>query len=181
MPTVAKRPCPNCRTLIENGNCISCRKIRAKMRGKTAERGYDQAHRRLRVQCFDRDAWRCMECQWEPALVRSCREAGVPCPPVAVVLAELRHAFESGGMYLEMDHIVPIAQRPDLRLDLDNMATLCKACHSKKTAREDGGFGRAGSHGNAAKCAPIHADSVRIAPETTRNPGVQTSAMLGAA
>ncbi len=43
----------------------------------------------------------------------------------------------------EVDHIVP--HRNDERLFYDplNLQSLCRSCHSAKTAREDGGFGRA--------------------------------------
>ena len=37
----------------------------------------------------------------------------------------------------EVDHIIPIAERPDLRLDYDNLQSACKSCHSAKTAREN--------------------------------------------
>jgi 5-methylcytosine-specific restriction enzyme A len=36
----------------------------------------------------------------------------------------------------EVDHKIPIAQRPDLRLDGDNLQSLCKHHHSRKTRRE---------------------------------------------
>jgi 5-methylcytosine-specific restriction protein A len=36
----------------------------------------------------------------------------------------------------ELDHIVPIRLRPDLRLVVDNLQPLCKSCHSKKTGNE---------------------------------------------
>jgi 5-methylcytosine-specific restriction endonuclease McrA len=34
------------------------------------------------------------------------------------------------------DHIVPVAERPDLRYELSNGACRCRACHSRKTIRE---------------------------------------------
>lgn len=43
----------------------------------------------------------------------------------------------------EVDHIIPFKGIDDpLRLDETNLQSLCKSCHSKKTATEDGGFGR---------------------------------------
>jgi len=41
----------------------------------------------------------------------------------------------------EVDHI--IAHRGDMTLfwDTNNWASLCKPCHSRKTALQDGGFG----------------------------------------
>jgi 5-methylcytosine-specific restriction enzyme A len=42
-----------------------------------------------------------------------------------------------------VDHIVPFNGLADpLRLDWANLQSLCKPCHSRKTSREDGGFGR---------------------------------------
>ncbi|MEO0958930.1 MAG: HNH endonuclease signature motif containing protein [Pseudomonadota bacterium] len=39
---------------------------------------------------------------------------------------------------LEVDHIKPVRDRPDLAFDLDNLQTLCGSCHSKKTIEEIG-------------------------------------------
>lgn len=41
-----------------------------------------------------------------------------------------------------VDHIVPHKGDQDLFWDSGNWQPLCKPCHDKKTAREDGGFGR---------------------------------------
>lgn len=38
---------------------------------------------------------------------------------------------------VEVDHVVPIRERPDLRLDMSNLQSVCHACHSAKTAREN--------------------------------------------
>ncbi len=43
----------------------------------------------------------------------------------------------------DVDHIKPHRGDQDLMWDVDNLQALCHACHSKKTAREDGGFGNA--------------------------------------
>lgn len=37
----------------------------------------------------------------------------------------------------EVDHIIPIKLRPDLRLEWTNLQSLCKSCHSKKTRSEN--------------------------------------------
>jgi 5-methylcytosine-specific restriction endonuclease McrA len=34
------------------------------------------------------------------------------------------------------DHILPVAERPDLRYEVSNGACRCRACHSRKTIRE---------------------------------------------
>ena len=38
----------------------------------------------------------------------------------------------------QVDHIIPIAQRPDLRLDPTNLRGLCDTCHSRHTASQQG-------------------------------------------
>lgn len=40
----------------------------------------------------------------------------------------------------DVDHVVPLARGGSN--DIGNLQPLCHACHSRKTAREDGGFGR---------------------------------------
>jgi 5-methylcytosine-specific restriction enzyme A len=42
----------------------------------------------------------------------------------------------------EADHIVSIREAPELRLKWSNLRALCKPCHSRRTAR-DQGFGKA--------------------------------------
>ena len=37
---------------------------------------------------------------------------------------------------MEVDHIIPKSQRPDLRFVLSNLITLCPNCHRRKTIRE---------------------------------------------
>lgn len=51
-----------------------------------------------------------------------------------------------------VDHVQSRAVRPDLALEPDNLRTLCHACHSRKTARQDHAFGRAPKSGPAADC-----------------------------
>jgi 5-methylcytosine-specific restriction endonuclease McrA len=104
--------------------------------GTSAERGYDADHRRLRVLCFIRDEWRCVDCGWEPNVVNDFRRFELGPPAVAQVLAELRERFSQGEKQLHADHQIPIEVRPDLRLSLDNLRIRCNGCHSAKTMRE---------------------------------------------
>ena len=144
------RPCgqPGCRTLCEARYCPAHKKSVAKQqdeqRGGSAARGYDADHRRLRVLCFIRDEWRCVDCGWEPNLVKDFRQFELGPPPVEQVLAELRERFSQGERHLHADHQIPIAARPDLRLDLDNLRTRCNTCHSAKTMRETASTVRVG-------------------------------------
>lgn len=41
----------------------------------------------------------------------------------------------------EVDHATPHRGDRDLLMDPGNLTSMCKPCHSKKTVREDGGFG----------------------------------------
>lgn len=80
---------------------------RDKRRGSAAERGYDAAWHKLRRSILRRDP-----------LCAMCRQAG-----------RVRAA-------MEVDHIIPIAERPDLRLVEDNLQPLCRPCHRIKTAMD---------------------------------------------
>lgn len=43
----------------------------------------------------------------------------------------------------ELDHIIPHCGDMELFWDRENWQGLCRPCHSRKTATEDGGFGNA--------------------------------------
>jgi 5-methylcytosine-specific restriction endonuclease McrA len=156
-----RRPCtaPGCPMLTYGGPCEQHRRARQRehdvRRGTSAERGYDASFRRLRVLCFQRDEWRCVDCGWQPKTVRIFREAELGEPPVQEVLKELRQAFGRRERHLHADHQIPIADRPDLRLDLDNLRTRCDACHRAKTMRESV---RKGPVGPVKEVGPIGDD-----------------------
>jgi hypothetical protein len=57
-------------------------------------------------------------------------------PPIEKVFEELSTRFHQGKVHLHCDHKIPIEERPDLRLDLDGMQTLCSRCHGAKTMAE---------------------------------------------
>lgn len=80
---------------------------RDRARGSASERGYDAAWHRLRNAILARDP-----------LCRMCQAQG-----------RTRTA-------MEVDHIIPISERPDLRLVEGNLQPLCRPCHRIKTARE---------------------------------------------
>ena len=48
-----------------------------------------------------------------------------------------------GRLAQEVDHIMSIRERPALRLAWSNLRAMCKSCHSRRTAR-DQGFARPG-------------------------------------
>lgn len=39
---------------------------------------------------------------------------------------------------LEVDHVKPVRDRPDLAFDLTNLQTVCASCHTRKTRLECG-------------------------------------------
>jgi 5-methylcytosine-specific restriction enzyme A len=64
----------------------------------------------------------------------------------AAILAEeplcrecARHGIEHPAQTL--DHVIPIRNAPERRLDPTNLQPLCCPCHRAKTNRHDGGFG----------------------------------------
>jgi len=138
MPFAPLQPCsePRCWRVSDESRCpIHRRKAQARA-GTTTEQGYGQDHKRMRLLCFERDAWRCVKCKWEPDIVSDYREAGLGVPPTAAVLEELRVRYHAKRRHLHADHIVPVEVRRELRLDLSNMQTLCDLCHAKKTNAE---------------------------------------------
>lgn len=82
---------------------------RQKWRGKSTERGYDNRWREL----------------------RDCYAATFP----------LCEVCDENGIHVtmdEVDHIIPISGRDDpLRLEWDNLQSLCRRCHAIKTDRND--------------------------------------------
>lgn len=80
-------------------------------RGKTSARGYDAAWRKLRAVKLAANPL--CECD-------DCKATG------ATVAAQV------------VDHIIPIRQRPDLRLTWSNLRSMSKAHHDAHTAREQG-------------------------------------------
>lgn len=146
MPSLAKHACSmqGCRNAASAGSprCDACTKqhatIKAKARdaaiGNSTQRGYGSEHRLLRVMAFERDQWRCLDCGWQPGIVADAVTYGIETPPTDVILDSLRNAYRNGDRHLHGDHIIPIEDRPDLRLSLDNYATRCSDCHNWKTA-----------------------------------------------
>ena len=78
-------------------------------RGSAASRGYGSDWRRVRALVLA-----------EEPLCRFCLERGLYVPAEHV------------------DHIVPFAGAPELRLDRTNLRPLCEQCHQARTSREGG-------------------------------------------
>jgi 5-methylcytosine-specific restriction protein A len=127
MPYTPRRPCnaPGCTALAQLGES-RCAKHSAivqerrrerqrqldAQRGSARERGYDSRWAKARATYLAEHPL-CVEC--------------------------LKH-----GAYVEatvVDHIVPHKGDQKLFWDTGNWQPLCKPCHDRKTAREDGGWG----------------------------------------
>lgn len=121
MPTAAQRPCaaPGCSVLVTSGRCQRHAQQREQQRGKVAARGYGY--------------------RWQKA-----RTAYLALNPLCVVCQRAGIVRTA----TDVDHVVPHRGDAALMWDVANWQSLCHACHSIKTAREDGGFGRAGAVGS---------------------------------
>jgi 5-methylcytosine-specific restriction protein A len=110
----SRRPCkqPRCPNLTDSGYCDTHKTLATKndslWRGTPAERGYDHRWRKLRVDALKRDQYLCI----------MCRADGRATPAD------------------DVDHKIPIAFNPMLRLDIDNLQSLCREHHAKKTAED---------------------------------------------
>jgi len=119
MPFAARRPCthPGCAELTDSGRCAA--HAVAARRQSDARRGsgvwlYDRHWRKLR-------AWQLAE---HPLCVE-CEHAGRIVPAT------------------DVDHVIPHRGDSQKFGDPENLQSLCHSCHSRKTAREDNGFGNA--------------------------------------
>lgn len=117
MPIAAKHPCRKCGRLTAESYCDACKAKGAgrDVRRSSTQRGYGP--------------------RWQKA-----RAAYLRVHPIAVDYFQTHQ----GVIYAAevVDHIIP--HRGDMRLfwDPNNWQGLTKADHDRKTATEDGGFGR---------------------------------------
>lgn len=115
MPTQPKKPCkhPGCPNLTEGKYCEQHKAEHRADRMTSHQRGYDRQWRSA-SKIFLRQHPLCVICEREGRLT-----------PATVV-----------------DHIKPHKGDKELFWDRSNWQPLCKSCHDRKTANEDGGFGR---------------------------------------
>lgn len=123
MPRRPKKPCahPGCPELVEAGEryCKVHKRQEQKrydqQRGTAAQRGYNSRWRRYR-EWYLKQHPLCVQCQKEGRLIPA----------------------------TDVDHIIPVSGPDDpLFWDEKNHQALCHSCHSRKTAKENGGFGNA--------------------------------------
>jgi 5-methylcytosine-specific restriction protein A len=117
MPSRPLRACkyPRCPGLTESSFCSEheqtgqeTERQRNRWRGSAASRGYDRSWRKVAAQAAKRDRYLCVMCLAE----------GVVKP------------------YGLIDHIIPIRVKPDQRLNLDNLQSLCNNNHAVKTQQD---------------------------------------------
>jgi 5-methylcytosine-specific restriction protein A len=119
MPYAPKRPCPypGCSELTTGGPCEKHKRQAQReyesRRGSAASQGYGSRWQRA-SDAFKRKHPLCVKCQ----------------------AAGIIRASE------EVDHVTPHRGNTDLFWDQSNWQALCKPCHSRKTAEEDGRWGR---------------------------------------
>jgi 5-methylcytosine-specific restriction protein A len=114
MPIRRKTACstPGCGELRERGGrCPKHSRQRERQRGSARERGYDRTWEKLRR----------MKLAHDP-------------------LCQIQTHCSGATLATEVDHRVPIRQRPDLRLVMSNLQSACHRCHAAKTVRESGGW-----------------------------------------
>jgi 5-methylcytosine-specific restriction protein A len=116
MPSRPNRPCnvSGCLNLTTARYCDTHAADRDvvrsydRFRGTAASRGYDADWTKVRLHALERDRYLCLHCLSKDL----------------VTLA------------VDVDHIIPISVDPRRRLDLENLQSLCRPCHRKKTATE---------------------------------------------
>ncbi|MCE5270835.1 HNH endonuclease [bacterium] len=120
MPCAPPKPCahPGCPALVERGRRYCPKHQRQERqrsdeaRGTAAERGYGSRWQRASKRFLEKNKL-CAECERQDRLTKA----------------------------TVTDHIVPHKGNQKLFWDQSNWQPLCKPCHDRKTAREDGGFG----------------------------------------
>ncbi len=106
------KPCSNqpCSNFGNGGPCVQHRRQYEQNRGSARARGYDGTWQHLRLIVLA-----------ERPLCGECEALGWLEPAI------------------EVDHIIPISQRPELRLVRSNLQGLCRTHHSLKTVSEQRG------------------------------------------
>lgn len=127
MPWAAKRPCKHsgCPALVSKGYCnehqhkaAQARQQADSQRGTSSQRGYGSRWQKVRATFLAHHP-----------LCAHCKASGY------ITAAKV------------VDHIRPHRGDQALFWNHDNWQALCKPCHDRKTATEDGGFGNRNSTG----------------------------------
>ena len=116
MPTAAPKPCthPGCTVLVKAGRCELHHKAQRKQQDQRRDRG---------PRFYDKSLWRDRIRPHQLRLHPLCADCVVQ--GMIVAATDVEHIDGNTGN-----------NHPD------NLNSLCHSCHSKKTARQDGSFGR---------------------------------------
>lgn len=113
MANAPLRICPGCRkAFTRDPRCPSCTAKKPAYarqpdcRPPSSQRGYDGAWRKVRDLKLAQDP-----------LCQDCEEQGITEPAN------------------EVHHLLKVTDRPDLRLDMTNLRSLCGRCHKRRTRR----------------------------------------------
>lgn len=119
MPRKPKRPCsyPGCPELTEGRYC--------EKHEKEITKEYNRNNRTYKY-LYNSTRWKKLRIKFlkEHPLCAECGKKGIVRPAEVV------------------DHIIPHKGNKELFWDEDNLQALCKGCHDRKTAKEDGRWGR---------------------------------------
>jgi len=117
MPLAPQRPClqPGCSQLTRDTRCPKHQEQHraqdVELRGTAADRGYDSHWRRLRNAFIKRNPF-CVHCYAKGMVTQA----------------------------TVVDHVTPHRGDPALRLDWENLQSLCTSCHARKTKQEGPGY-----------------------------------------
>ncbi|SHF44191.1 HNH endonuclease [Caloramator proteoclasticus] len=121
MPRKPKRPCsyPGCPELTDGRYC--------ERHEKEMTREYNRNNRTYKY-LYNSTRWKRLRIKFlkENPLCAECGKKGIVRPAEVV------------------DHIIPHKGNKELFWDESNLQALCKECHDRKTAKEDGRWGRKG-------------------------------------
>ena len=123
MPHLPNKPCaqPGCRALVPRGTrrCQSCQSVET--------RKYNQEQRPKAHSFYPSPEWRAFRAEALRRFGNRCCQCG--------------HVSDRANP-IEFDHIVSIKQAPERALDITNVRPLCRRCHSRRTAQEQGRWQR---------------------------------------
>jgi 5-methylcytosine-specific restriction enzyme A len=124
MPTLPLKPCSisGCPELVTSGRCEQHLK---------ESRSYSDAKRGWRSHSYADAAWR---------KLRILKLKANPFCEIQDKCKGLRLMQQAAA---EVDHIITVRERPDLRMVWTNLQSACRSCHSAKTARENNFAGAA--------------------------------------
>jgi 5-methylcytosine-specific restriction enzyme A len=123
MPSRPMRQCaaPSCRNLSKNTYCDKCRAVRKQQKQITDKHYNDNVRNKERAAFYKSRQWTKLRQYILQRDHRLCQ----PCQRNSKITA--------GNI---VDHIIPLEVDMALGLEPNNLQTICKPCHNKKTAED---------------------------------------------